>query len=172
MQIQLNQAEIETAIREYVHQQINVREGMQIDITLKATRGEDGQTAIIDIVPKKEPVVAAPAVQRRPRVTPVNQTKEEPNTAGVRTDLVLDKATGTIKTETAGEAQGEVEQGNVGDGEQQSLDEGSNSTSSDVGATDGTADAASQSGEQQAVEQAGEKPRSSLFAGLSRPKNS
>ena len=51
MQIIINQSEIESAIRTYVQEQINVKPGMQIDIDLKATRGAEGATAIIDISP-------------------------------------------------------------------------------------------------------------------------
>lgn len=50
MQITLIQVEIEEAIRRFVESQINVREGMRIDIELKATRGAEGYQAYIDIV--------------------------------------------------------------------------------------------------------------------------
>lgn len=51
MQITLNQSEIETAIRRYVNEQVNIREGHEIVIDLKAGRGENGFTATIDILP-------------------------------------------------------------------------------------------------------------------------
>ncbi len=51
MQIILVQHEIETALRNHVTSLLQVREGNRIDITLKATRGEEGSTALIDIVP-------------------------------------------------------------------------------------------------------------------------
>lgn len=169
MQIQLNQVEIETAIRNYVHEQINVREGMQIDITLKATRGDDGQTAIIDIVPAKveAPVVtqatSAVAIQRRPRAaTPVTPVKVETQAQVEGTESKQDE--GNEKTAIEKLQAGEV---------------AGSSTSSAAAATDGIAEDAGQSdtgtaGAQQdstAEEQpAGEKK--SLFSGLSRPKNS
>lgn len=172
MQIQLNQVEIETAIRNYVHEQINVREGMQIDITLKATRGDDGQTAIIDIVPAKvvapvaEVKTTAVAVQRRPRLgtsTPAADTKND------ATQGVSGSVGGTDSKEASDTKQVE---GN------EKVAQADNSTSSDAGATTGTADAASQVGEAaqtgEAGEQQGDVPekRTSLFSGLSRPKNS
>lgn len=55
MQITINQNEIETAIRNHVLGLISVRQNMRIDIDLKATRKEDGYTAIIDIYPDDGP---------------------------------------------------------------------------------------------------------------------
>ncbi len=51
MQIIIVQTEIEEAIRAHINRQINVREGMRIDIDLSATRGPEGFKATIDIVP-------------------------------------------------------------------------------------------------------------------------
>ena len=61
MRIILVQAEIELALRAYVLNQISVREGQEITIAFKNTRGDDGATAEIDIstpsavVPNKVP---------------------------------------------------------------------------------------------------------------------
>lgn len=49
MLITIVQAEIETAIREYIDRQINLRPGMNVAIDLQATRGAEGFRAIIDI---------------------------------------------------------------------------------------------------------------------------
>ena len=49
MRIILVQAEIETALKQYVLGQINIAEGQDITIDFKATRGEDGATAEINI---------------------------------------------------------------------------------------------------------------------------
>ena len=49
MKIILVQAEIELALRAYVLNQISVREGQEITIAFKNTRGDDGATAEIDI---------------------------------------------------------------------------------------------------------------------------
>ena len=51
MQITLNQEEIEIALKNYVNEQVNIREGHEINIDLKAGRGENGFSATIDIVP-------------------------------------------------------------------------------------------------------------------------
>ena len=75
MQIILAQNEIELALTEYIHRQINVREGMHIEIDLAATRGQQGFTAMIDIVPD----APAPAVAvSRPAVRSITRTKEAP----------------------------------------------------------------------------------------------
>lgn len=170
MQIQLNQNEIETAIRNYVHEQINVREGMDINIVLKATRGDDGQTAIIDIVAKPEPKPAVEvktgtiAVQRRPRLgTSVASASDtsEANKVKVESNVKSDEANTKEASSTALES---LQAGNVVD----------NSTSSDAAATTGDASNASQAGENQAAdtEIAPVTERKSLFSGLSRPVNS
>lgn len=49
MRIILVQAEIELALRAYVLNQIAVKDGQDINITFKNTRGDDGATAEIDI---------------------------------------------------------------------------------------------------------------------------
>lgn len=51
MQITLNQQEIETALKAYVCSQININEGQEIAIELKAGRSEAGYTATLDIRP-------------------------------------------------------------------------------------------------------------------------
>jgi hypothetical protein len=51
MQIIIVQSEIEAAIEAQIREQIVVRDDYRIDIELRATRGEDGYQAIIDIVP-------------------------------------------------------------------------------------------------------------------------
>ena len=51
MQITINEIEIKAAIRNHVLGMIAVREDMRIDIDLKATRKEEGYTAVIDITP-------------------------------------------------------------------------------------------------------------------------
>jgi hypothetical protein len=50
MQITLNQDEILAAIDSHVRSQINIASGQSVSIELKATRGDTGFTAILDIV--------------------------------------------------------------------------------------------------------------------------
>ncbi len=50
MRIILTQAEIEEAIEKLILDQVEIPEDMRIDIALKATRGDEGYTAEVDIV--------------------------------------------------------------------------------------------------------------------------
>lgn len=80
MQITITQVEIETAIRNHVLGLIAVRENMRIDIELKATRKEDGYTAVIDITPEGGPGGGEPVEDTKPAVkeAPVKEvTKTE-----------------------------------------------------------------------------------------------
>src|SRR4051812_19268683 len=52
MKITIIQTEIETAIRNYIGEMFTIREGMQIDIDLSATRGPEGFIANINVVPQ------------------------------------------------------------------------------------------------------------------------
>ena len=73
MRIILVQAEIELALRAYVLNQISVREGQEITIAFKNTRGDDGATAEIDIsTPSDTPIkVPSTPVKRQAASTPV-----------------------------------------------------------------------------------------------------
>lgn len=67
MQITLIQAEIETAIKQYVEDLINIKDNMEIAIDLKAGRGVDGFTAAIDIVKKGSAVLKTVIPEPQPR---------------------------------------------------------------------------------------------------------
>jgi hypothetical protein len=54
MQITINQAEIEDAIRTFVRSQLPALGKVQIVIDLRATRGADGTTAVIELVQVKQ----------------------------------------------------------------------------------------------------------------------
>ena len=66
MKILLIQSEIEQAIRDYMNQQINVKEGMTLDIDLRSTRGSEGFTADIDIRMAGDIKVAVKAAAAEP----------------------------------------------------------------------------------------------------------
>ena len=71
MQITIVQAEIEQAITDFIHRQINVREGMLIQIDLKATRGDAGFQAVIDIVDPNTALTSTPILaHKQDRVEP------------------------------------------------------------------------------------------------------
>lgn len=72
MQITLKQDEIETAIRSYVSGQVNIVEGNDVLIDLKAGRGPEGFTATIDIVPAGTKAPAPVEKAKAPKAIPVN----------------------------------------------------------------------------------------------------
>ncbi|QDP54353.1 MAG: hypothetical protein Unbinned4120contig1000_5 [Prokaryotic dsDNA virus sp.] len=55
MRITLNQEEIEEAIEKLILDQVDVPDDIRIDIDLKATRGDEGYTAEIDLLPFDAP---------------------------------------------------------------------------------------------------------------------
>lgn len=77
MQITITQAEIETAIRNYTLALIAVREDMRIDIELRATRGAEGYTAVIDINPAGGPD-GGEAIPESPKVEPEAKVEAKP----------------------------------------------------------------------------------------------
>ena len=62
MQISINQTEIEQAILDFIKKRINIVEGTQVDIEMKATRGSEGFSAIIDIM--DDPATHAEMIQK------------------------------------------------------------------------------------------------------------
>jgi len=89
MQLILPQSELEQAIKNYVNDLMNVKDGTELSIDLKAGRGLDGFTATVDIIkagtamPAKTVVPAAVISAPVPVAAPVKVTlrpvaKEEP----------------------------------------------------------------------------------------------
>ena len=119
MQITLVQNEIETALRNYVTSLLNVREGHRIDITLKATRGEDGSTAVIDIVPDntvavgQDAITSAPVTAQtsaRPVLRGLNNQRSSAAASSPEPEVVAETSSGDAQADTA-TATGDVAQG-------------------------------------------------------------
>ena len=70
MRIILVQAEIELALRSYVLNQISVREGQEITIAFKNTRGDDGATAEIDISTSSDTSIKVPSTPVKRQAAP------------------------------------------------------------------------------------------------------
>lgn len=79
MQITLTQTEIETAITDYIKSQMTIADGQRIAIDLRATRGNEGYTALIDIVRDEGGASVAPAAV--PAVSPVTEPTPTVDTA-------------------------------------------------------------------------------------------
>ena len=156
MQITLNQTEIETALRRYVNDQVNIREGHEIVIDLKAGRGENGFSATIDIVP-------ADAMPKAPEPTPA-ATSTKPLGIQEKVRSKLQPATPTVSEEAAPETAEEA------------ADEAATETATDASPEPETATTSQDSGDTNEPEGADEeappteKPKS-LFAKLQKPRN-
>lgn len=141
MQITLIQSEIEQALKNYINDIMSVKDGMEIEIQLKATRGEEGTTAIIDIVPQK------PKAARGARVSG--------ETSG-KSDTV--RAAAPAKAEPAQAVAESVAEAEADDAEQVA----------EQAQEPEAQEPAPVEAEQAPAEEA---PRKSLFAGLSKPQN-
>lgn len=77
MQITIPQSEIETAIIDYIQSRVQISEGMQIEIDLRATRGAEGFQAIIDIFPEGQsrPKPSAAGAKEKTKAPPAAKTK-------------------------------------------------------------------------------------------------
>lgn len=142
MQITLIQSEIEQALKNYINDIMSVKDGMEIEIQLKATRGEEGTTAIIDIVPQK------PKAARGGRTSGEIPAKAEPVKA----------AAAPVKAEPAQAVAESVAEAEADDAEQVA----------EQAQEPEALEPAPVEAEQAPAEEA---PRKSLFAGLSKPQN-
>ena len=144
MQITLIQSEIEQALKNYINDIMSVKDGMEIEIQLKATRGEEGTTAIIDIVPQK------PKTPRGSRTSGEVPAKAEPAKAAAPAKAEAAQAVAEAAPEPVAESVAEAE---ADDAEQ-------------------VAEQAQEPEAQEpAPVEVEEAPRKSLFAGLSKPQN-
>lgn len=164
MQITLIQSEIEEALTAYIHSQITVKEGQKITIELKATRGAEGTTAVIDIVADKggvaEPVRPAansgaskPATDK-PKAEVKAKAEVKPEVVEDKPDTAEDTAADSNALDQATEA-GDV--ANNGDASADDAGQSGEAGVADAGEAEAAADPA--------------PAKKSLFAGLQRPKN-
>ena len=84
MQIILVQAEIETAIRNYVNSKVKVNEGQDIRIDLSASRGPEGFRATIDIIDDD----LIPAVASKAAAAKANTESSDELTAATKAKAV------------------------------------------------------------------------------------
>lgn len=78
MQIILTESEILESIESFVRKQINVADGMAIDIELKAGRGENGFTATLDIHPQDTPKATVASVSAAAEPVAKTTTRVKP----------------------------------------------------------------------------------------------
>ena len=149
MQITLIQSEIEQALKNYINDIMSVKDGMEIEIQLKATRGEEGTTAIIDIVPQK------PKVTRGSRTSGEIPAKPEPVKAAAPAKAEAAQAVAEAAPEPVAESVAEAE----ADDAEQVAEQAQEAEALEPAPVEA---------EQAPAEEA---PRKSLFAGLSKPQN-
>lgn len=149
MQITLIQSEIEQALKNYINDIMSVKDGMEIEIQLKATRGEEGTTAIIDIVPQK------PKASRGGRTSGEVPAKAEPAKAAAPAKAEAAQAVAEAAPEPVAESVAEAE----ADDAEQVAEQAQEPEAQEPAPVEA---------EQAPAEEA---PRKSLFAGLSKPQN-
>ena len=200
MKITIGQSEIESAVKTYILSIMTLAEGANIDVDFSATRGPDGLTANINVLPpevaekaKEEQVVltreaekatgsaaeASKTATRKPRTLTVEQKAPEPAAAAQEEEVA------TTAQAQAKEATSE-QQGASADGDGQAVGgKGFPGFESENGDSDGAASTGSGDQEEQSAvadvtktasndtgaTTAEPSTRKSLFGGLGRPSN-
>ena len=200
MKITIGQSEIESAVKTYILSIMTLAEGANIDVDFSATRGPDGLTANINVLPpevaekaKEEQVVltrepekatgsaaeASKTATRKPRTLTVEQKATE-NAAAAQEEEVATTAQAQAKEATS------EQQAASADGDEQAVGgKGFPGFESEDGDSDGAASTDSGDQEEQsavadvttaasnetAATTAEPSTRKSLFGGLGRPSN-
>ena len=197
MKITIGQSEIESAVKTYILSIMTLAEGANIDVDFSATRGPDGLTANINVLPpevtekaKEEQVVltrepekatgsaaeASKTATRKPRTLTVEQKAIEP-TATAQEEEVATTAQAQAKEATS------EQQGASADGDEQAVAVGGagfpgfENENQDTGGETGVGVTEQQAAKVKTVSNeagattAEPSTRKSLFGGLSRPSN-
>ena len=197
MKITIGQSEIESAVKTYILSIMTLAEGANIDVDFSVTRGPDGLTANINVLPpdvaekaKEEQVVltrepenatgsateASKTTTRKPRTLTVEQKAPE-NAAAAQEEEVATTAQAQAKEATseqqAASADGDEQAVAVGGAgfpgfENENQDTGGET---DVGVTKQQAAKVETVSNKAGATTAEPSTRKSLFGGLSRPSN-
>ena len=194
MKITIGQSEIEAAVKTYILSIMTLAEGANIDVDFSATRGPDGLTANINVLPpevaekaKEEQVVltrepekatgsaaeASKTATRKPRTLTVEQKASE-NAAAAQEEEVATTAQAQAKEATS------EQQGASADGDEQAVAVGGagfpgfENENQDTGGETGvgvTKQQAETVSNETGATTAEPSTRKSLFGGLGRPSN-
>ena len=197
MKITIGQSEIEAAVKTYILSIMTLAEGANIDVDFSATRGPDGLTANINVLPpevaekaKEEQVVltrepekatesaaeVSKTTTRKPRTLTVEQKAPEPAAAAQEEEVA------TTAQAQAKEATSE-QQGASADGDEQAVAVGGagfpgfenenqdTGGKTDVGVTEQQAAKVETVSNKAGATTAEPSTRKSLFGGLGRPSN-
>ncbi len=88
MKIIIVQAEIETAIQDYILGQMTINDDQELSVELSATRGADGMTAEIVVKPK---VTAEAPVRKKPATAAASKPATVTKTAAPAPEKVADE---------------------------------------------------------------------------------
>jgi hypothetical protein len=169
MQLILTQTDIEIALIDYANKVITVKDGMSITVELKATRGADGATAIIDISPAqntpaaKSPEVQTPATAKAEPTKPATKpaATQKPVAASKASEVIEQAASKEVPVETGTEAADELDQVET------------TNTTPQIDTNEGAEAAMAETAEAEPEAEAEVKtPAKSLFANLRTPRNS
>ena len=105
MQITINQTQIEKAILDFMHKRINIKEGTEVRIEMKATRGAEGFSANIEII---DDLASHEAMLEQEKARQSNVKEEK-----------LDKASSFLKSKTKAAAEPEPEEEQQADTEEE-----------------------------------------------------
>ena len=197
MKITIGQSEIESAVKTYILSIMTLAEGANIDVDFSATRGPDGLTANINVLPpevaekaKEEQVVltrepekatgsaaeASKTTTRKPRTLTVEQKATE-SAAAAQEEEVATTAQAQAKEATS------EQQGASADGDEQAVAVGGagfpgfenenqdTGGKTDVGVTEQQAAKVETVSNDTGATTAEPSTRKSLFGGLGRPSN-
>lgn len=170
MRITLVQAEIELAIRRYIGSQLTVANGTKMVIDLKATRGEEGFMAQVDIFPASEgpnftkeiPADKAPASN----VFDLNK----PKTVAALSPMILGQGEGTASASTPQQEPEKPDNAAAASDAAQAQSDDQVSAAADTGSNETTAATGTDSSTGATTPATAPKGRS-LFSGMHKPKN-
>lgn len=173
MQIILTENEIKQAIEEFVFKSMNVNEDKAIDIDIRATRGADGTTAVIDILDRDD--------QTEEKAEPVKTTQPSKTTVIATAKKKPGPKPKAEKVEETVESEPEKEETQEQEAAQPEFEEESEETiapdASEAVAEDPVEDEQEVQPETETEEPAKEEekaapaPKKSLFGGLTKPRN-
>ncbi len=161
MQLTINQKDIFKAIEDHIRSIINVEDDERVDITLKATRGDDGATAIINIVDQDAPLPEKKAVGNKPKAA--KATDGTAPATGARR--------GRPPKAKPLEIAEKIEEAKATPEPEATITQTSDTEELPVETVSETAVENVASEEVEKTEVAAEAPRASLFAKLDKPKN-
>ena len=158
----LTQVEIELALTKYANEIINVAEGSTITVELKATRGTDGATAVVEITP---PGAEVKEVAPAPKPEPKPKASVAPRVSKVTPETL--KVDQEEREEEEEKDRDDVRQTNV-----KMQAEESNAKADEAEADEETGTGSESESEAEAENEPAPVAKKSIFAGLRTPNNS